>query len=177
MLSMQSPSILFIYFTWSNSRVNVLLRITMLLLLVKIKLATTLFQNWLDFPALKLHILLVYMRPTDWTHIVCLEPSDNALMVECVPHITSERGHLITLWEVHHAHDAIVNSPEASLVIGGLRRELDDALTRLVQSILLGTMRAELVDKTWAEDCKKHDGNYGEEGSWQCKADYDGKDC
>ena len=117
------------------------------------------------------------MRPTDWTYIVRLEPRDNTLMVERMSHIASERGHLITLRKVHHTHNAIVNAPETSLVIGGLRRELYDSLTRLIQSVLLSAMHAVLVDKTWAEDCEKYDCYYGKEGRWQSEADNDGKDC
>ena len=77
-------------------------------------------------------------------HIVRVEPLHDALRVERVSHVASKGCHLVAFFEIHHAHDAIVDAPKAPLIIGDPR----DVLKHTSQSLLSLSGIAPLCDQT-----------------------------
>ena len=78
--------------------------------------------------------------------------------MESVSHITSQRRHLISFIEVHHADDTVLDTPEASFVEGTARSAVDDALTLLLAFLLFLSLLAVHPNQTGAEDYD-HGGN------------------
>ena len=77
----------------------------------------SLLQDAFNFIPLQAHIFRGDVTAAHRAHIVRVEPLHDALRVERVPHVASKGCHLVTFFEIHHAHDAIIDAPKSPLII------------------------------------------------------------
>ena len=96
--------------------------------------------------------------------------------MESVSHITSQRRHLISILEIYHAYDTVLDTPEATFVEGDARGVVDDALTLLLAFLLLLPLLAVHPDKTGAEDYYHGGDAHDNKSPRKDEADDDGED-
>ena len=96
--------------------------------------------------------------------------------MESVSHITSQRRHLISFIEVHHADDTVLDTPEATFVEGDTWCLVDDALTLLLAFLLFLSLLAVHPNQTGAEDYYHGGHAHDNKSPWKDEADDDSED-
>ena len=117
------------------------------------------------------HILWIDVASADWADIVSVKPCDDAFLVECVAHVTSQWGNLISLLEVNEADDTVCDAPESASVVSDFGSLVNHTLSRLSLPVLILAVRAIWVDDAWAENDTDCDSNHDNKGLREDEAD------
>ena len=146
------------------------------LLLLDIKLASTLLQNLLNLLTLNPHILWIDVASAHWALIFIVELIDDAALMECVAHVTSKWSNLVPILEIREADDTVCDAPEAARVVGNFGRLVNHTLSRFSLPVFICAMRAIRINDAWAENGGNCDSTHYNEGLGEDEADDDGED-
>ena len=143
----------------------------MLLAPFSIELSSTFIENILDLYALHPHVLRSNPAPAYGADVVVIEPPQDAVSVERVPHVAAERSDLVSIFEVSEADGAVTDAPEATLVIGYFRGGVDHILTSVLLGVSLAMVGVSAVDDARTEDNEHCDDTHNYESLREDEAD------
>ena len=121
------------------------------------------------------HIVGCDQASANRAHIVGLEPLDDALRVESVAHVAAERSHLIAIFKVNKADNAVVDAPEPAFIISNARCVLNDSPSCLLSLPVVSPSRDQTGDDARAENDDDDRNTECDESLGQDEAHNDGK--
>ncbi len=116
------------------------------------------------------------MAAAHWADVVRLEPLYDALRVERVAHVAAQRRYLVAFFKVYEADDAVVDAPEATLVVAHTRRVVNDTGSGALLGASIAPLGDQACDNAGAEDDHDDRNTERDESLRKDEAHDDGKD-